>query len=108
MTSKPGYRSGSGNSAGQVLFGTDMASGLKTARAWTRLRYGTLEPVVSIQKGKAQAANPRGRQYRSWRDRLSTREAKPPNRGTGTERPVVVTIGRNRPGRQKGALFHAW
>jgi len=63
MTSKPGYRFGPGSrlavsSAGQVLFGTGMASGLKAARAWIRLRHGTLEPVVSIRKGKAQMEIP--------------------------------------------------
>jgi hypothetical protein len=102
MASKPGYRFGPGSSAGQVLFGTGMASGLKAARAWIRLRHGTLEPVVLDSKGKGASGEPA---------RLRVPKLEGPslhNRGTGTERPAVVMIGRNGPGRQVGALVKAW
>ena len=66
-------------------------------RAQTR-NLGTCRLDV---KGKAQAETPRGRKYRSGR-------AGPLRRGTGTERLVVATIGRNGPGRQEDAIAKAW
>jgi hypothetical protein len=44
------FKRGSGSSVGEVLFATDTTSGLKAARAWIGLRYGTLEPVASMQR----------------------------------------------------------
>jgi hypothetical protein len=95
--SKPGYRYGPGSSAGQVLCRTGATSGLKAARAWIRLRYGTLEPVVS-RKWERHKRKPREAESTEGGGRGS------PRRGTGTERPVVVAIGRNGPGRQVGTL----
>lgn len=54
---------GPGISAGGDLFTDGTTPGLKAARSRTRLRYGTLEPVASMHKGKAQAEAPRGREY---------------------------------------------
>jgi hypothetical protein len=63
--SKPGQHQGPGNSAGDILFTTGMTPGLKAARARIRLRlrHGTLEPVVSMQ---------RERRKRSTREAEST------------------------------------
>jgi hypothetical protein len=48
--SKPGQHQGPGNSVGEDLLTTGMTPGLKAARSWIRLRHGTLEPVVSMQR----------------------------------------------------------
>ena len=44
--SKPGPCARPGTSADAALSSIGMASGLEAARAWIRLRHGTLEPVV--------------------------------------------------------------
>lgn len=59
------FKRGPGSSVGGDLFATDTTSGFKAARAWIGLRYGTLEPVASMQREKAQADTPRGRKYRT-------------------------------------------
>jgi hypothetical protein len=48
--SKPGQHQGLENCVGDILFTTGMTPGLKAARAWIRLRHGTLELVVSMQR----------------------------------------------------------
>jgi hypothetical protein len=48
--SKPGSQDISGSSASEVLFTTGMTPGFKAARARIRLKHGTLEPVVSMQR----------------------------------------------------------
>jgi hypothetical protein len=74
--SKPEYQNDSGSSAGGDLFATGTTPGLKAARARIRLRHGTLEPVVSMQRERHKRETP----------------ARPtvPMRGTGTERSVVA------------------
>ena len=57
MVSKPGLRSGSGSSAGEALFTTGMTPGLKAARAWIRLRHGTLEPVAPMPRERPKRGN---------------------------------------------------
>lgn len=48
--SKPGSQNSPGSSTGEDLFATGATPGLKAARAWIRLRHGTLEPVVSMSR----------------------------------------------------------
>ena len=94
--SKPGSRSCPGSSAGDGLFAIGMTSGLEAARARIRLKHGTLEPVVWMQ---------RERHKRQTREAKSTKmEAQPLKPDTGAERSVVATIGRNGPGQQGQTL----
>lgn len=48
--SKPGFHNCSGTSVGDGLFSADAASGFEAARMRIRLRHGTLEPVVPMQR----------------------------------------------------------
>jgi len=64
MVSKAGARFTPVRSDGDALSATVAAPGLEAARARIGLKYGTLEPVVSMFKGKAQADNPQGQEYR--------------------------------------------
>ena len=55
--SKPGLVCCPGSSAGGGLFATDTTPGLEAARAWIRLRHGTLEPVASMQRERPKRTN---------------------------------------------------
>ena len=88
--SKPGPGVRSGSSDGGGLSATVTTSGLEAARARIRLKHGTLEPVAPMPRESFKRGNRKEREYQ--------REAKPPVRDTGTERPVVAMNGRNGPG----------
>ena len=94
--SKAGARFTPARSDGDALSATVAAPGLEAARARIRLKHGTLEPVVWMQ---------RERHKRQTREAKSTKmEAQPLKPDTGAERSVVATIGRNGPGQQGQTL----
>jgi len=95
-TSEPRPGCSLGRSLDGDLLTNQAASGIKVARVWLRLLYGTREPGASIQ-GDAQP-----RQGTAREGELQAEEAargRVPKRGAGTGRPVVA----RKPGNAGGA-----
>src|SRR6266581_4601695 len=96
MTSKPRLGCSLGTSLGGDLLAGQVTSGIKVARAWLRLLYGTREPGASIW------GNTQRRRGEAREGELQAEEAargRVPKRGTGTGRPVVA----RKPGNAGGA-----
>ena len=96
MTSEPRPSCSLGRSLDGDLLTTQAASGIKVARAWLRLLYGTREPGASIQ-GDAQPKQGTTREGELQAE--ETARGRVPKRGTGTGRPVVA----KKPGNAGGA-----
>ena len=88
-TSKPGQSDRSGMSSGATCSAARAVSGMEAARAWSRLRYGTWEPVVPIATAVHWTKTvPRSQEGEPQAE--TTARARVPMRGTGTDRPVVA------------------
>ena len=88
MTSEPGPVWQPREEPERDLLTAQAASGIKVARAWSRLLVGTREPVVPMWRSA-------GRRAPDWTQKeepqaAGTTSGRVPMRGTGTECLVVV------------------
>jgi hypothetical protein len=92
MTSKPGYSTISGMSLGDTRCTAQVVSGMKVARAWLWLRYGTWEPValrMRIASGEVLAC---GCAWKGEPQAAGTVRGRVPMWGTGADCPVVAVM----------------